>query len=487
MSQESKVRWLVYNRSPQFVRNWVVTRFSQKRGRAKFGPRFHEWIADLARTQWYTTSALEQLQTERLRRIVRYAYEYVPYYRRTFDDAGIAPDQIQSPDDLTVLPVLEKRDLQQYGEELRSELYRDHPGVELLQSSGTTGRPVRVWIDNDCLQIEKAFTWLHRSWVGLKVGDLTAGFVGFPLVPLRQKRPPFWVFDRSENRMMYSLQHLSRANLPHYVESLCELSPRMVYGYPTAIYLVAQYLNETGVDRVRPRGVFTASETLMPHQRAEIEAAFGCRVMDWYGASEMIANIVQCEAGSYHVKQEYGVVEILRPDGTRADHGEQGTLVGTGLNNLAMPLLRYRVGDVAIPRSGECPCGRGGPLVEDVTGRVEDVVVTPDGRWLTRLDFIFKGISEVEEAQLLQHTVEKLRIRVVKKPHYDDGVERRITARLRERLGDEIELEFEYVDRIPRTRTGKFRYVISKVALSSRTSSQTGEVTGIADEEEQTS
>ncbi len=479
MAQGNKIAWLAYNYSPQFIRNWMVTKFSSRRGKAKFGPRYFELLTELSRTQWYDSRALADLQAEKLRRLVHYSYEHVPYYRTLFDDLGIGPAAIQTPDDLRKLPLLEKKDLQDQGQALRSRLYLDHPGVELFQSSGTTGKPVKVWVDSDCLQAEKAFTWLHRRWVGVEVGDLAAAFVGFPLVPLRQSSPPFWVHDRSENRIMYSLQHLSRDHMPHYAESLARSAPRFIYGYPTAIYLVAQHLNEKGICDVRPRGVFTASETLMPHQRVEMEAAFGCPVMDWYGASEMIANIVQCEKGSYHIKSEYGVVEALRHDGSPAGPGEVADLVGTGLNNMAMPLLRYRVGDQIILREGTCACGRGGPLAERISGRIEDVVITPGGHWLTRLDFIFKGLDRVEEAQLVQDSPGELMIRVVRKPGYRNEDEKAILANLRERLGNEMKLTIQYLDRIPRTRSGKFRFVVSRVTLDSRDSRQAGEVTGL--------
>ena len=222
----------------------------------------------------------------------------------------------------------------------------------------------------------------------------------------------------------------------------------------------------------------------MPHQRAEIEKAFSCRLMDWYGASEMVANIVQCEQGSYHIRPEYGVVEVLKADGSPALPGEEGTLVGTGLNNRAMPLIRYRVGDNVVRRAGICPCGRGGDLVEKITGRVEDVIVTPDGRWLTRLDHIFKGIHGVEEAQLVQEVPAELRIRLVRKPEFGPHDEQEILANLRSRLGNEINLKFEYLDQIPRTKSGKFRFVVSRVPLESGSGLQTGQVAGLAEEDE---
>ena len=468
MAKDSGLAMAIYNHGPQFVRDWMVNVFSRRRGKAKFGPRFREVMNDLARTQWYDAETLAALQAEKLRRIVHYAHEFVPYYRELFDRLGLVPGDIRTPADLRLLPVLDKPVLQRQGERLRSRLYLDRQGVEVSKSSGTTGRPVRIWVDNDCLQIEKAFMWFHRSWAGIGPGDTLAAFLGFPVVPVRKTTPPFWVHDRPENRVMYSVHHLGRRNLPRYADSLASLRPRLVYGYPTAIALVAQYLNAEGRRDIRPDAVITSSETVLPHQRQQIEEAFGCRVMDWYGAAEMIANIVQCERGSYHVKQEYGVVEVLDDAGNPVGPGEEGTLVGTGLNNLAMPLIRYGVGDSVVPAAGTCPCGRQGPLVERVVGRVEDAVVTPDGRWLTRLDHVFKGVRGVEEAQLVQEAVHELKVRVVRTPAYTSRDEKEITANLRSRLGGGTRLVFDYVDAIPRTAGGKFRFVVSRVPGAGR-------------------
>jgi phenylacetate-CoA ligase len=151
-----------------------------------------------------------------------------------------------------------------------------------------------------------------------------------------------------------------------------------------------------------------------------------------------------------------------------------------------MPLLRYQMGDTAVFRGGTCGCGRGGALVERIVGRVEDVIVTPDGRWLSRLDFIFKGLDRVEEAQLIQEEVGAVRVRIVKRQGYTAADEKQVLHKLKERLGEEMKLSVEYLDRIPRTSSGKFRYVISKVPLGLSGRSQTGQILDERSEEDAT-
>jgi len=481
-----KVGQFAYDHAPDFLRDQAITLYSRRRGKLKFGPRFHEYLTDLDRTQRYSAEELRLLQDEKVRRLVHYAAVHVPYYTDLLRRLGIAPRDIRGASDLSRLPVLTKQDVQEHGRDLRSTLYRDQRLVEVFHTSGTTGKPLDVAVSLDYLQMEKAFTWLHRSWGGIAVGDRTAAFVGFPVVPFHKRRPPFWAHDRSENRTLFSLHHMMPGNMPAYAEALVRLSPRLIYGYPTAIYLMALHLVNSDNQTVRPQAVFTASESLLPHHRAVIEQAFACRVFDWYGATEMTANIVQCEHGTYHVKSEYGVVEFLRPDGSTAGPGEQGIIVATGLNNMAMPLIRYRLGDTAVPRGGTCACGRAGILVERIVGRLEDVVVTPDGRWISRLDFVFKSLPGVAEAQIVQEEIGSLRVRIVRREGYGEIEESRVLRNLRVRLGDDIKIRFEYPDRIPRTRGGKFRYVVSKVPLGIADARQSGELLGVAPDEDAT-
>jgi phenylacetate-CoA ligase len=159
------------------------------------------------------------------------------------------------------------------------------------------------------------------------------------------------------------------------------------------------------------------------------------------------------------------VVEVLRPDGSPATAGEWGELVCTGLINLAMPLIRYRVGDAGIGAVGPCACDLNTSILSSIVGRIEDIVVTPDGRHVGRLDHAFKDMLNVKEAQIIQERVESILVKVVPRDGFGPDDERVILNELRLRLGDAIEIQTQLVDRIPRTATGKFRFVVSRVPV----------------------
>lgn len=484
MSFGSPLTTWFYEQSPPAIQDLIVTEYSRRRGRRKFGAEFDGHLADLERIQLYDSEKLQSVQDEKLRRVIWHADRYVPYYTRQFAEIGLKTGDFYGQAHLEGLPFLSKENVQAEAEKFRSSLY-SRKDIEIIHSSGTSGKAISVAVAPGYLKLEKAYLWLQRQWCGLKPGDRTAYFTGHPVVPISRKKPPFWVHDRAEGRTLFSLQHLSEKNLPAYARELEKFNPELLVGYPTAIYLMAAYLHETGNKRIRPKGIFTASETLLPHQRELMESVFSCRVLDLYGQTEYCGMIMQCNEGSYHIQETYGVVEILDPNGGRAKPGEVGEIICTGLNNMAMPLLRYRIGDTAIPRSGACKCGRGGRLVECIVGRIEDTIVLPDGRLLTRLDFVFKELPEIREAQVIQETRDRVRIRLVPGPGFTSAHRDKVEDNFRARAGDDIRVEFEEVSEIPRLANGKFRFAISKVSVLPNIR-QTGEILDLSSQEEKT-
>jgi phenylacetate-CoA ligase len=296
-----------------------------------------------------------------------------------------------------------------------------------------------------------AFRWRHRGWAGLPFAARGAYVAGHPVVSPGRRKPPFWVHDPAENRLLLSSYHISDETAPSYLHALEKFAPDFIHGYPSSLHLLALAALRHGSE-VRPKAVFTASETLLAAQRSTIERAFGAKVFNWYGQTELTCNIVECERGRLHVRTDYGFLEVL----------DDGSMVCTGFNNLAMPMIRYRTGDRIRMGKGECECGRPFPVVDEIEGRIEDYVSTPEGYLVGRLDHLFKGADGVREAQIIQREQSTLILRVVREETYSMASEEHIREEARKRLGPLMRIAFEYPTHIERGAGGKFRFVVNE-------------------------
>jgi phenylacetate-CoA ligase len=236
-------------------------------------------------------------------------------------------------------------------------------------------------------------------------------------------------------------------------------------GYAVSYHLLARHILERGL-RVPPlKAVITTSEKVTPQMREVMEQAYGCGVFEEYGTVENAVFASQCEHGRLHASPDAGVVEILRPDGSACEPGEAGEVVATGFIRRYQPFIRYRVGDVAAWDPAPCACGRHMPVLREIVGRIEDVVVGPDGRQMVRFHGIFIGQPHVVEGQVIQEALDRIRVKVV--PTADFGPEdvQDIRQRIRQRLG-EVEVVVEPVEAIERNASGKFQAVVSRIGAS---------------------
>jgi phenylacetate-CoA ligase len=354
------------------------------------------------------------------------------------------------PPDLAERPVLEKAEVRADPRSFvvgGGDLYEEH-------TSGTTGTPLTVWWDRAAVRGWYALVEARsRGWHGVSRHDHWALLGGRLVVAGDRDRPPFWVGNAALHQLYLSAWHLAPGTVGAYAAELRRRAPTHLLGYPSALAALARLALDGGHTLPRPAVVLTNAEPLLDHQRAVIGEAFGCPVRDTYGLAELVAGAAECEAGTLHLWPEVGLVECV-----------DGDLVATGLLNAAMPLVRYRVGDrLAGPvRWDPCPCGRGLPTLPRVEGRDDDVVVTPDGRRLGRLDPVFKADLPLVEAQIVQDRPDRLRVRVVPSRPLTDEDRRGLARRVRDHVGD-MEVVVEEEDRIERDAAGKFRAVVSEI------------------------
>lgn len=457
----------LYDLAPPAVQNALLSAFSAYLGRERYGGRFPEFRALLEESQWWDAAKMQAWQDERLRTIVRHAYEHVPYYKEVFDHHGAKPTSFRGREDLNRLPLLTRETIKRRTADLKSRRADDRKLFE-GHTSGTTGSPLSLFYSADMVAMNYAVMDRQYRWAGARLahdGDRTAVVRGNVIVPLAQKRPPFWRFNRSLNQLLMSSFHLTPANLTAYFAALREFKPQIVDGYPSSLYVLAKVLLNRG-ERLPIRAAITSSETLYDFQREAIEAAFQCRVFDYYAAAERVVFAVECDHHrGHHLCEEYGVTEIVDADGRPLPPGAEGIMVGTSLHNTAMPMIRYATTDRTAMKPQSCTCGRPLPLMEDVTTKAEDLLRLRDGRLIppSVLTHPFKPLDSIEASQLVQTDVDRLVVRLIPRPEYSPRDAEHLVRELKTRLGADMRIEIETVTELERTARGKFKWVISQV------------------------
>jgi len=457
----------IYDRLPAGAQNLLLGAFHLKLDRQRYGARFRAAVAELARTEWTSAEALRDYQDLRLREIVRHAATNVPFYARRFAEYGVDVTGFRGLDDLSRLPVLTRQDITANFDALVAT-NRNRSELAIGHTSGTTGTPLEVFHDAPVTAMTYALLDRQYRWAGLRLGrngDRVAVMRGNVIVPIGQSRPPYWRINTVHRQLLMSSFHLSDDNLPGYVDAIRRFGAVAIDGYPSTIYVLARFVLRHGLS-LPMRAIVTSSETLYPFQREAIESAFGCRVFDYFAAAERVVFATECDAHEgHHVSAEYGVVEFVDAAGAPVPHGETGAMLGTSLHNYGMPLIRYRCNDNSAYRRASCSCGRALPLMEDVSTKAEDIIALADGRMISPsvLTHPFKPMHSVEESQIVQEDYGHIVIKVKPNARFTEEERLHLIREFGVRLGAAVKVEVEVVDRIPRTASGKFKWVVSKV------------------------
>lgn len=454
----------LYNRSPYFAQRILLNIYAAKIHRQRYGEKFKSVFAELEKSQYFTREQIEEYQTRRFQEIVKHAYETVPYYTRLFDANDIKPSQIQSLDDAKVIPLLTKDDIKNNFNDLISSRFTKKD-LFIGGTSGTTGTPLKVlWDQNTCIYTN-AVDWRQKAWAGVNYGDRLAQLLGRPIVSTNRTRKPFWQMDHIHNQLWLSSFHLSDDNLSHYIDKLASSKTVAIEGYPSTLYIIAEYMNRNNI--ILPmRAAFSSSETLLPFQKDEITRAFSCELFDFYGLAERVVFATECKFhDGKHLNFEYGYTEIVDDDGNRVNEGEKGYLVSTSLQNFGMPIIRYKTTDITGFKSEPCKCGRHMPRIEHITTKAEDIVVTPEGKMISAsvLTHPFKMVNGINKSQIIQESEKQITLKLVTDSRFTADEEKSLLENFRYRVGDSIDIRIEQVSDIPRTKSGKFRWVISKV------------------------
>ncbi len=420
-------------------------------------------LAEMRESEFWPAERLRELADARLRRLITYAVQHVPYYRELFAREKLDPREIQGLDDLPKIPLLTREILRERFEDLKSDEFDKHAPY-FGQSGGSTGERRRFWLSRRAMDLELAAVRRHYDAAGYRGQDRCAALY-FPLEGPMAGRL-YWDDWKSRMRCL-NTRLLNRHSLHELVSAAVAFRAEVLWAYPSHLELLLRYVEETGDDRFRPRVILTNAEVLYEHQRAQARRVLGCDVFDWYGLGEHVAAAAECERHGYHIPEEIVAVEIIA-GGKEAPEGQMGEIIGTCFENCAQPLIRYRTGDYAVRRHDRCPCGRAHSMLREIGGRTQDLISTPEGGWKAFRHGLFGAelVPGLEAVQLEQLEVRRFVARAVAPRGLAAEARRLLARRVVEAIGFEASVEVELVDEIPRTERGKRPLVISRVPVT---------------------
>jgi len=417
------------------------------------GWTFARFYRRFSRTQWCSAARLHAVQERELRRVVEHAARSVPAYRRRFAELGISYRDIRCREDLASLPLTRKCELQDDRAGFISDAVA--PAKRLLHTtSGSTGTPLTIASTASTHLAERAVMFLGWTWSGYRPSDRVAVCVGEVTGVLRgESHAPY---ARYRDSLEISPHHLDQRGCDAYLDLLVRFGPRFVRTYPSVGLILGRRMRERGLRLGSVKGFWTQSEVLYDRDRRFIEDTWGAPVFDFYGMQEKCIAMSECEHRRLHLHSEFGLLELVPDEASGMAH-----IVATGFHNPAMPLLRYQTKDLAVPGGEPCPCGRALPTVERIVGRVEDFLYASDGRQIMEIDSAIADLAHIRECQIVQEALRRVRVRVVPAPGFAQTDAAELIRRVRQHLGDDVDVDVERCANLPRTKTGKQRFIVS--------------------------
>ena len=428
------------------------------------GRSFYPILNQLRDVQWMSSEELQARQWQKLYALLKYAYENTQYYRQIFQKLRLTPQDIKTPEDFRKLPYLTRDGIRKN----QGGLIVQSQKLSADSTSGSTGESLKFFTTHRDRVMRQSLIFLGMGWAGLDIGDRYAKLLGvMPRNGPSYKARLEDIKDRLAGFIFLSAYDLSEETLPDYVRRLVTHKPKVLLSYPSPLRVLALYLAAHPERYFQLESIVTTSETLFDEDRELFEDVFRCSIFNRYGSREFGNVAHECaHHQGLHILTEHVYLECLR-NNEPAPPGEKGELIITSLTNNGLPFIRYRVGDYGELSNELCGCGRGFPLLASVDGRVFDVIVAPNGRYITGTFWtrLFrKTVKGIQQFQLVQENVDTLTAKLVTDSAFQKSSLSNLEEQIQERCGSEMRIKFEVLDEIPLTKAGKRKFVISKVA-----------------------
>lgn len=408
-------------------------------------------------------ATLDQVILQRVQDITSYAYSTCNHYKKIFEESGVVPDQLLTLDDFRFFPYLTREHLKNDLELVTTT--GDRHGWTKSATGGTTSSPMSYYRDQHATWRRLADTANIDAWYGRRLGDKVAYLWGAPqdfaLKPSLGMRLRNYTYQRT---IMLPSAPLDDTIMASHLQRLDKWRPTFLQAYPTPLYEFCFFLKKHGRSLPYLKSASVTAEPIYEHQRRVIEEVLGFKVFNWYGSRELgrVASECECHDG-LHINEPSVYVEI-EPD--PALPAGCGHLIITDLWNRATPFIRYQTGDIARIVEGECGCGRALKRIAGIEGRLVDTIVLSGGRKVPGVSLtnrVIKDFAEIAELQVVQKTIDTFLLRFVKGPYFSANSLDTIAKNLKNILDDDVTVLFEEHQQLPRSASGKMRFVVSEL------------------------
>jgi phenylacetate-CoA ligase len=455
----------IYPKLPVPMQNMAISAYGYAWKNRRYGGVFENELAAFKQREHWDQQRWFDYQTAQLQKLLVHAYETVPYYRDTFSSIGHSKADLSkfSIKDLRKLPFLEKADLKRNGRTTLLSANLENGG-SFFESSGSTGTPTSILYSHAFHQrLHGAYESRVRNWAGIDRFTPRAIIGGRRVVPDGIGKAPFYRYNYFEKQLYLSAYHISRETSKNYLEGIIRYKSEYMTGYAMSNYFLARFILEQGLEAPKMKAVVTSSEKLTMEMRDTFRKVYGCKTYDGWSGVENCGLISENEFGQLLISPDVGIIEVLDRNGNPVGFGESGEVVCTGFLNYDQPLIRYKIGDyISLASDQKNKCGRQMPVVKEIVGRMEDVVIGQDGREMVRFHGVFINLKSVVEAQLVQQAVDDFVVNVVPVEKLSEQDKVSITSRLESQLG-KVRVAFNEMKSIPKGANGKFKAVISNV------------------------
>jgi phenylacetate-CoA ligase len=433
----------------------------------------------LEKSQWWNAEQLAEFQWSELQRLLKHAIETVPYYRQKYAAAGVhSHDDVRTREHFARLPALTRAEVNEHARELCSTGFRGR----LLPhaTGGSSGVPTRFFITHETYDWRTAISARAYSWAGARLGERMLYLWGGPVkAPSRVAAAKLGAYRWLRSELVINTFVQSEELWRSAYEVARKYRPRFVVGYVSSIERFCEFLLANSLTLPGIQAAVAAAEMVTERARRLVREALQCALFDVYGCREFMCIAAECEEHrGLHICSENilleernespGLSQALRAGEEK--HGPTGNADGavsdlliTDLHNYGMPFLRYEIGDVGRLAAGRtCACGRGLPMLEQISGRSAELLRLADGRSLSPLVFfhVIKDIPEISEFQLVQRRPDVLELRVVVKHGLREGSEKMLREYFEKLLGSSTKLRIVPVTEIPLLASGKRQTIV---------------------------